>query len=441
MGSNLARNSADQFEPSSERVVPWRSMWRPILKAAVLGSTVWAALGSLPAYAEALTEWGYDVQTRSLNLTLPPAVTPRVSVIAPDQLLLELPNTQVGEVMSQTVEDGVVDSVVLQQATPETVWVTVEFAEGTVLSEAQYARPLAEAENGDQQWQVRPALVSASRGQTPDSVSVPTLAAAPATTAESSASSLRTESDAIAQSSNQPPDFSADLPILEPAMPIDEPVSVPPLNSSAPLPTPEPAISSPSVATDEPTEVPVAEIPDLEPSAEAAELSDLSPVFDVEVIPAEPTQPTLQRPSPPIANEPASDSGNEPASASLPESPPFIGEIDESMADMPDVQIEATPEVVVPAIVAAPSVEALPAPDPAPVAAVEPDLPEPEAVQETAGEPITSEQIASGSVSAPESPTSEPVEATPEPVIVESVQPANVNRWPEPIPFGQPLPD
>ncbi|MEL7144295.1 MAG: hypothetical protein AAGL08_19025, partial [Cyanobacteria bacterium J06573_11] len=49
--------------------------------------------GRQSAMAEEITEWGYNEQTQVLTLTLPDDVLPRVSVVAPDQLLLELPDT------------------------------------------------------------------------------------------------------------------------------------------------------------------------------------------------------------------------------------------------------------------------------------------------------------------------------------------------------------
>lgn len=417
MGSNSVRNAVHQIEKRNqekrdqekedqlEKGKKLMGRWQSMLPAILLGSAAWAALGALPttlaAYGEALKDWRYDAQTRSLNITLPPTVTPLVSVIAPDQLMLELPNTQVGTVLSQTVEDGIVESIVLEQATPETVRMTMEFAAGTVLSDAQYARPLTANENGDQQWQVRPALVSASRRAPAQAI-----AAGSAEATESSASSLRTEEGAIAQS----PDFS-DLPVLEPAMPIDEPVSVPPLNAPPVVPPTQPTVSVPPLEAD--TSVAA------EDSVE--DFAERSPVFEVEVIPAEPTRPTLSRPSPPVVSEPpvietTSGPTSEPVSESLPQEPPFIGDLDEADSD---TQLEEAPT----SLPAEPTVVAAPPP--------------------TATDSVD-ERIASGA--APASPTREAAEpsveeALPEDVVIESVQPSNVSRWPEPIPFGQPLPD
>ncbi|MEL6902283.1 MAG: hypothetical protein AAFP07_15135, partial [Cyanobacteria bacterium J06606_4] len=194
------------------------------LTAGVAGlASAGTMLSPLAAIAAELRDWQYDTQTQILTLTLPVAVTPTVSVVAPDQLLLELPNTQVGDVMGQTVGDGLVDNIVLEQATPETVWMVMEFAAGTVLSASQSATPLAsETDGGEQQWQVRPTLIAVSRQAANTSVATVQGDSEAVGPVGASASQLREPAGAIAQA----PDFS-DLPILEPAMPIDEPVAVP----------------------------------------------------------------------------------------------------------------------------------------------------------------------------------------------------------------------
>ncbi|MEL7331215.1 MAG: hypothetical protein AAFN12_03150, partial [Cyanobacteria bacterium J06560_2] len=199
------------------------------LRAMLAGTAALMATGS-EAQAEALKDWQYDEETRSLTVILPDSVTPLVSVIAPDQLLLELPDTQVGDVMGQNVQDGLVENIVLEQATPETVWVVMEFAAGTVLASSQNAVPLAETGSGDQQWQIRPALTAASRRAASQSVALATEGA--------SASSLRTSAAEIAQA----PDLS-DLPVLEPAVPMSDPVSVPPLSQPVSVPPLEPALA------------------------------------------------------------------------------------------------------------------------------------------------------------------------------------------------------
>ncbi|MEL6160086.1 MAG: hypothetical protein AAFQ40_10530 [Cyanobacteria bacterium J06623_5] len=385
----------------------------------------------LSAIAAELRDWQYDTQTQVLTLTLPEAVTPTVSVVAPDQLLLELPNTQVGDVMGQTVGDGLVENIVLEQATPETVWMVMEFAAGTVLSASQSATPLATGTaEGEQQWQVRPTLIAASRQAASPSVTGSAAALESGGPVESSASQLREPVGAIAQA----PDFS-DLPILEPAMPIDEPVYVPPL---------EP-VAAPTVSPEEPAEA----------VAETEDAADEDPSgVAVEVIPAERPQdiPLISQPAPRTSGQavaPAQPT-DAPVDNALPLDPPFIGDLEGSdqrapsavalpnelpvsaepgMDDLPVVEADVrSPNLERPNSVSVPSLETAPA-------ASAPSTPAAPSAPVRAPEPLPQSQIASGSTVGAAAPSNAvPTDET------GRVVPSAVSRWPEPIPFGQPLP-
>lgn len=337
------------------------------------------------ALAEELTDWGYDSQTREINVVLPTTVAPSLSVIAPDQLLIELPDTQVGEVAGKSVGDGVVESIVLEQTTPETVWMVVEFVPGTVLADVQNATQ-THVGDGLRQWQVQPALMASRR-----TVATP-IAVMPADRAigvsGSAADSLRSPSATVAQAG----DFS-DLPVLEPAMPMNEPVSVPPIDVS-------PEVAPPDIApTVEamPIEIPVisdAEL--LDSDSSVADEGGFEPDFETGVadeIAADEI----------AADEIAVDEieADEVFTAEdpLPFEPPFIGEVGNGGMSEPVVEV--------PAIA-----------------------------------PPAAGQIA-------ELPPSEPWQnesaavVEPAPVVeipVQTVTPNNVERWPEPVPFGQPLP-
>ncbi|MEM9088408.1 MAG: hypothetical protein AAGC93_06645, partial [Cyanobacteria bacterium P01_F01_bin.53] len=207
------------------------SRWSCLSLMACLGAVASVVAQAMPALAGELTEWGYDVQTRSLNVVLPDSVAPSVSVVAPNQLLLELPDTQIGEVGGQRVGDGLVENIVLEQATPDTVWMVVEFAPGTVLADAQTLTHMDAAGDNMQQWQISPALLASRRtADVTASAELSESADLIPDVASSDAGSLRTPSVNIAQS----PEFP-ELPVLEPALSISEPVSVPPIDAS-PLP-------------------------------------------------------------------------------------------------------------------------------------------------------------------------------------------------------------
>ncbi|MGB3295611.1 MAG: AMIN domain-containing protein [Phormidesmis sp.] len=355
-------------------------------------AAVMAMSTAISAIADELTDWDYDPQTRSLTLVLPEATMPSVSVVAPTQLSIELPDTQLGAVSELTVDDGLVESIVLEQVGPDTVRMVVEFSPGTVLADAQSATLVATADAlspGSQQWQVRPALLASSQSSE----------AASGELQGGSAVALR-PSDQLAQM----PD--AELPVLAPAMPTDEFVSVPPLDT-APLP---PAPIAPLPAAPPPP-----------PPVEAAQT---------------PVEPVPVEAAPPIAD--SGESAIAPAPA-LPTEPPFIGEV--GMSEPP---ADFSTDLPVAPVVDSLSAEDLPeAQDETAVDAIEADeIAQPEAPAE----------IAEATGPVPVAPAIAEDEAIAEPPVefsdtvptvdasADTVSPANISRWPEPIPFGQPLP-
>lgn len=340
-------------------------------------TSVMFVVGTMPALAEELASWNYDTATQSLNITLPATTTPNISVTADDQLLVELPNTQVGRAIGQTVFDGVVESIVLEQATPETVWMVVDFAPGTILASAQSATPLEpDTANGTgmRQWQVRPALMATRR--VADAIATlptdtPTDGNAAALRFEPSPSSVNAP---IAQTADFP-----DLPILEPAIPIDAPISVPPITARTSAPAQPAPLPPVAINRRSPPAVPV-RVPTI---TEADAIVD-EPVIAVSA----PDVPTIQPIVPPIVE------------AAEVEVEPIAVDIEPLAAEVEVTEVEVD-------VVAAP-------PDIPPVA-LSPALP-----REIEREPeIVIPEIDLSANESSQAPTS---------------------RWPEPIPFGQPLP-
>ena len=366
------------------------------------GAAVLIALGlEMPAaFADKLAEWGYDSKTRSLTLTVPPNIAPSVSVLAPDRLLIEIPDTQIGDVAGLTVGDGIVDSIVLEQMTPETLWVVMEFAEGTVLANMQSMAPVGDRVEAGQQWEVRPSVVASNEP------AFDARADESAPIVSGGADILRTPEVDVAQA-----DFP-DLPVLEPGITLNEPVSVPPIDAApsavAPPPPPPPPIAEAR---------PVEEAPDA------------------------------------IA---ADDRGEVAASADVPSEPPFLGEgtfevpvLDETalseraprtIADEPNDVINA------PAVVSVPDEPVIEADDsPAESIAAEPPAIEADAVLEdtVASVPYLQTRV-DASVAVEAGPNADELESEFEPqeldLTGQRITPQNVDRWPDPIPFGAPLP-
>ncbi len=254
---------------------------------------------------------------------------------------------------------------------------------------------------------------------------------------------------AVAQSSpSQNPDFP-DLPILQPAVPLSAPVSVPPIDMRVieELPVQPPVTESPAQAiTPTPIEIPVVRSP--EPP-------------DVE-------QPVADVPESEAITEPPFIGEVNTSVVEAPEAPPFIEEVNAPVVEVPviDEPVVAAPTPAEPIVevptINEPIVEA-PAPAEPPVATIVPIDPlptieadagpatpaiTPPTTTATTSRPTPTEdnfagEIANATPIAPVIPVIEmPVErvsAVPASTFI--VTPAaTTNRWPEPIPFGQPLP-
>jgi hypothetical protein len=456
--------------------MPLLKQWSAALAGgASVASTFLLAMASGSAMAAELSPWYYDAQTRSLTLTLPNDVSPSISVIAPDQLLVELPNTQIGQLTGQSVNDGVIESIALEQATPETAWLILDFAPGTVLAAAQQATLLesggnsAQADEASNQWQVRPALMASSRSSEPTAMADTRMAdTRMADATVGSAAELQVPPSNAGSSSATMAQISEDglpqLPILEPAVPLEAPIVVPPLtaiNRSGPS-TPPPVAAAP---TAEPLQavVPSITIPiilesDAEEAADVAEGSSRDRA------------------------ETASDAVEaDEMTAEAPSAPPFIGEV----ADIENIEITDAPVIETAAIerdaVESDAVES----DASGSDAVESDADESELAESDADEsdfesaeepqadrepeiavvvpPVSldelpdieaaptapparrSEALANSETLPPASrPPVSDSDASAAPVIqtlpIQPVAQEPTNRWPEPITFGQPLP-
>jgi hypothetical protein len=242
----------------------------------------------------------------------------------------------------------------------------------------------------------------------------------------------------------QNPDFP-DLPILQPAIPLSAPVSVPPIDMrilEEPPVQPVPA----QAAAPAPIDIPVVRSPDL-PEVE-------QPVADVPAsgMPSEVQPPFIGEVSTPVVE--------------APEAPPFIEAVEIPVVEAP-VAKEPTVEapVVEAPVVEVPIVEAPVVAEPA-VATIVPADPLP-AVEADAGLPATAPQppndnferaIANANPAVSVIPVAEmPVaeaQAAEIPAVERSAErvsaapasafvvtpAATTNRWPEPLTFGQPLP-
>ncbi|MBD1872219.1 AMIN domain-containing protein [Nodosilinea sp. FACHB-131] len=144
----------------------------------------WAGVGlmvstllliSPAAQAETLTAWQFDPATQQLTFTLPSGITPQYAVAADaSQIVVTLPQTQLGTVATQQTYSGTVSQISLSQVNDATV-VVLDLVADTVL--AAEGVSLISIAAGDQTRWVLTALAAGS-SETP-TVSAPSSAPAP----------------------------------------------------------------------------------------------------------------------------------------------------------------------------------------------------------------------------------------------------------------------
>lgn len=325
-----------------------------------LGGGAWIAASVMivpAADAAVLSSWTFDQATRQLSVTLPSGVTPRFLVMAePARIILEIPNTQLGDLAPSRSYSGAVENIQAVQHDSDTVRIVVRLAPNTVIDRRHATLTSLEA-NGQTRWILTPLIVDGT-----------TTASAPSTPPAG-------PSTAAAQST-----------------PPAEPIPV--LPSADPVPAPS-ASAEPLPPADQPA-APAATAP-LRPPAEPPTAAPTQPEETGTPIPVIPPAPQA-----PVASQPLSQNADQGLSTSasnlvlppinsglstLPESLPIdpfaatlnnnaqvsVPPLDESVAVAP-----ATPSVSVPSQPDFPAADvpaAEPAPPPAPTVAVDPASP------------------------------------------------------------------
>ena len=201
--------------------------------AGLMGSTLMVMAPATAATT--LSAWQFDPATRQFTVTLPSGVAPRYRVAAePARIILEIPQTQMGQVETERGYDGAVRSIRLSEQDGDILQVVLELAPGTIL-DPNHAQ-LTSMSAGDQtRWVLTPLVTE-----------VETLAREPSSTAD--------------------PGNSAELP----ALPSIDPAIAPPMAGSRPQPesaeSAGPVVEVPAIP---PTTV-ESEVPLGPPSAAAA---------------------------------------------------------------------------------------------------------------------------------------------------------------------------
>lgn len=218
-----------------------------------------------PVRAAVLNTWNFEPATRQLTVTLPTGVTPNYFLLAePARIVLNVPNTSLGNVSQAQQYDGAIRSIRLSEA-QNAARVVIEFAPNTLLDPRHAELTSTDLGNGQTQWTLRPLLQDASpstvatASETPSSSSASTPAVRPApATPQPATATPPSEPTAVPtppSSESAPPSGSEAIPPVTESTP---PTPAPEPSTEAPAPSVESAPVAP--ASDEES-APIAVIP------------------------------------------------------------------------------------------------------------------------------------------------------------------------------------
>jgi hypothetical protein len=190
-----------------------------------------------------LARWQYDPQTNHLEVTVKDGTEPRYFLMAqPARIVVDLPETSIGEVTKQASYEGAVRQIRLAQHNKNTTRIVLELAPNVVLAPGQVQlQRVNKSSSGNVRWVVRPLIAANSVTQTDTTAIAPT-------TPVKSAPLAQPASVESAQATTKPvSDTSSEVPSAAPAQPVS---LAPVLNSGR---SPLPAVEQDTAAT-KPTE-------------------------------------------------------------------------------------------------------------------------------------------------------------------------------------------
>ncbi len=228
------------------------------------------AVTASAAQAAPLEEFQYNPQTDQLSFVLSDGVTPRYFLMAqPARIVVDIPNTQIGDLPLEQAFSGAVQRVEVTQVQPQLARVILEMSPQAVFARGQVSlQNVGDAAAQKDRWVLKPLLASAPRGSSTDprSSATPTAIAPTAPLAERVVRRPATDPAAApAPTVAAKPAPAVELP---PGMEsvIGAPSALPPLplNPVVPAPLPELATTNqPPVIV--PAPVPIARLPEAAP--------------------------------------------------------------------------------------------------------------------------------------------------------------------------------
>ncbi|MEG4204952.1 AMIN domain-containing protein [Microcoleus sp. Pol7_A1] len=145
------------------------------LSLAVVAAVAAVPAAQQPANASTVTSWQFDPATNQLEITLPEGTIPTYSLLNPNQIAVDLPNTEIGVDATQLYPQGTVRSVGVSQLQPGTARILVNLAPGVGFSAGKVQFQRSGVEN---RWVLRPSIeptpiVETSETQPQPAIQVP----------------------------------------------------------------------------------------------------------------------------------------------------------------------------------------------------------------------------------------------------------------------------
>ena len=125
-----------------------------------------------PANASTVTSWQFDPATNRLEITLPEGTTPTYSLLNPNQIAVDLPNTEIGVDATQLYPQGRVRSVGVSQLQPGMARILVNLAPGAAFSAGPVQFQRIGVEN---RWVLRPSIEPTRSMKTPETQPQPAI--------------------------------------------------------------------------------------------------------------------------------------------------------------------------------------------------------------------------------------------------------------------------
>lgn len=153
-----------KFQPKLEQSAPLGRQWL-LIGAIAAVSTVVGGI-SISAQAASLTDWNFDPAANQLEITVKDGTTPRYFLMAqPARIVVDLPDTAIGDVSAQKTYVGVVRQIRVSQFEPGLTRIVMEISPGVSLAPGQVKLQKVgdrATQAGNSRWVLRPLITQSS---------------------------------------------------------------------------------------------------------------------------------------------------------------------------------------------------------------------------------------------------------------------------------------